>query len=351
MITKHAFFRLSVPPAFAIVVLCSLVAVEPAFSNDSTVTLGAGGLQMTKTDALRINSEKLSLSTSLVRVDYEIENVTDKPVETLVAFPMPKQSGAELVNVPVTVPDNSSENFVHFQVTVDGKRLEPELEARAFLLDGDQHEVTEQLRPLGLLTSPVREDFYAKLEALPEAARKQLEDAKLLEVERSDPAHLGFTPLWELRTTYFWKQTFPAKTVSRVHHEYSPVVGRSLFGAYSFEDERDKWCIDAPTEQAIRALIKKQQPYEGGERYLARSQVDYVLHTGANWAGPMKSFELTIDKGAPENIVSLCLNGLEKTSPTTFILRRSNFVPDGDLSLLLLAPVNRKENVSRKERR
>ena len=68
------------------------------------------------------------------------------------------------------------------------------------------------------------------------------------------------------------------------------------------------------------------------------SRIGYILTTGANWSGPIGDFHLTIDKGAPENLVSFCGEGVVKTGPTRFEIRAKDFVPERDLAILFLLP-------------
>jgi Domain of unknown function (DUF4424) len=64
--------------------------------------------------------------------------------------------------------------------------------------------------------------------------------------------------------------------------------------------------------------------------------IGYVLSSGRNWRGPIKDFRLVVDKGKPENMVSFCMNGVKKISPTQFEVRRKNFEPKGDLEVLIV---------------
>jgi hypothetical protein len=64
----------------------------------------------------------------------------------------------------------------------------------------------------------------------------------------------------------------------------------------------------------------------------------YVLRTGANWAGPIGRFHLIVDKGAPQNLVSLCAPDIRPTSDTRFELDRTNYTPREDLRILFLTP-------------
>lgn len=91
----------------------------------------------------------------------------------------------------------------------------------------------------------------------------------------------------------------------------------------------NRFCID---QDLLNAMVRSP-----GAMWEQRS-IEYILTTGANWPGPIKSFRLVIDKGAPENLVSFCGQGVRKISPTQFELHASNFVPSSNLSLLILKP-------------
>jgi len=62
-----------------------------------------------------------------------------------------------------------------------------------------------------------------------------------------------------------------------------------------------------------------------------------VLTTGSNWAGPIGTFHLTLDKLKPSNILSTCWAApLVKTGPTTFESTVRNFSPNKNLSILVI---------------
>lgn len=62
----------------------ALVAA-PAFANDSTAELGAGGLILSRNDVVSMDSEDLFISRDKVTVDYVFRNTSDKDVSTVVA--------------------------------------------------------------------------------------------------------------------------------------------------------------------------------------------------------------------------------------------------------------------------
>ena len=63
---------------------------------------------------------------------------------------------------------------------------------------------------------------------------------------------------------------------------------------------------------------------------------EYVLRTGALWAGPIKDFELVIRKSSPTQLVSTCISGLQKTNPLEFRAHRVDYKPAEDLRVLYL---------------
>jgi hypothetical protein len=79
-------------------------------------------------------------------------------------------------------------------------------------------------------------------------------------------------------------------------------------------------------------LMREEQPY------LVENWISYVLTTGANWAGPIKTFTLVVDKGESDNYVSFCGTDVKKTGPTTFEMTATDFYPEKDLDILLLVP-------------
>src|SRR3954462_5692982 len=65
------------------------LATAPAAANDSTAETRAGGLVLTRSDAIDMVSEDLFVSAEQVRVAYVFRNRTPGDVRVTVAFPMP----------------------------------------------------------------------------------------------------------------------------------------------------------------------------------------------------------------------------------------------------------------------
>jgi hypothetical protein len=147
-------------------------------------------------------------------------------------------------------------------------------------------------------------------------------------------------PRWTLKTTYYWQQTFPSRQETVIEHRYQPSVGESvetLLGNPQFPDHPEyqkKYCLDA---NFLAAAAKAwQRAAQTNSRQYAEERIDYILSTGANWAGPIGDFTLLVDKGDSNALVSLCATGVEQLSPTQYQLHLTNYTPKTDLAILIL---------------
>ncbi len=333
--------------AFALALLLWPAA---GFANDSTAFQATTGIELTTTPDIRMVSEELFVSPAEIRVAYVFRNVGAKPVETLVAFPFPDldlRPGLTASNwqFPVDQP-----NFLGFKVWIDDRPVTPTLERRAFV---DGKEVTRELEQTGaldVLAPWARGGYDAQVNKLPAGAIERLRAAGL--VKEGDDSD---NPQWTLRSRYYWRQTFPPGVDVRVRHIYKPFVGGALTDRPSTIDGRrvvgrylgsestptgDRYCIDAATR---RALAKLEQHPPGEVWDYGATELDYILTTARNWRGPIGRFHLTIDKGDPKGILSLCWSGLKKTGPTMFESILTDFVPDRDIRLVIFGANKRPQ--------
>jgi hypothetical protein len=309
----------------------------PAVANDSTAALGTGGLVFVTTSDIRMRSEDLYISLDEVRVRYEFENVSDRDVRTLVAFPMPDLKGS--IDFMDSVPDEDPENFLAFETSVDGKTVETKVEQRVSALGVDQ---TQKLRALNVPLAPQLAETRAALDRLPQPEWDILIGLGLVAPEEYDAGqgmerHLA--PMWMLSTTFYWEQTFAAGKTTIVEHRYKPSVGQTAGVSFGYEGARheewfkqyrQRYCID---DDFLAAFDRGEEKAPG--TYF-ESRIEYILQTAANWAGTIENFRLTIDKGDPKNLVSFCGEDVKKTGATTFEMAKTDFYPDRDLSILIL---------------
>jgi len=316
-----------------------------ARANDSIAELATGGLIFVTTDDIEMRSEKLFISTEQVRVTYEFFNKSDKDVTTLVAFPLPEIRIAHQDD-NVAVPTQAPDNIFGFRTAVDGVAVKAEVEQRVTAMGIDR---TQYVRALGVPLDPHLPATDAALDKLPSEKWPELVALGLAEVveygdDKGMKKHLEAR--WGLATTYYWKQTFPAKKQIVIQHRYVPSVGASAqtsLGAPGqdkeswYADYAKKYCIDQGFMAAIQSLRRASRS-EFGPPY-NEQRIDYILKTGANWSGPIGDFELTVDKGAPDALVSFCGKNVKKISPTRFQIRQKDFVPEGNLAVLILTRI------------
>jgi hypothetical protein len=259
--------------------LAGLVPAGVARANDSAAGLDGGQLVLKQAETIRMDSEDLFLSMKEVRIRYEFRNTSPKDVETIVAFPLPPMPSKAAV-------DDGTTESVTYDPASDN--------------------------PL---------DFVCKVDGQVVKTRTERKDAK-------DKA--GGTTL-----TYYWTQKFPAGATVVVEHSYKPALWQSFAPALSAEDAA-RFCVDASGGKAIDAVARADR----SKVYFANG-LNYILKTARNWSGPIGDFHLTIDKGDARNVVSTCGDGVKKTGPTRFEVRKKGFVPERDLAVLFVTSRDR----------
>ena len=174
--------------------LASLLASAPAAANDLSASLDVGGLKLTYNPNVSVESEDLYLSRDEVRVTYHFRNRSDHDISTLVAFPLPTMEIGEEGNY--IFAGNDPVNVMDFQVTVDGKKVEPSVEVRATRFGVD---VTDVLKRYDIPLTMAGGDeasaaAYDRLNALPEDARRELERYGVIDWETATAPRTSRSP-------------------------------------------------------------------------------------------------------------------------------------------------------------
>lgn len=331
MHTNHTTARVLFASALAIA-----LSSTPLHANDTSAVLGAGGLSLTTSEHIVMESEDLYLSPSEVKVHYVFRNESDRDITTTVAFPLPDIDQSAYATVFLPVEDQ--ENFVGFEVKADGKSIYPKLEQKAVTDEGV--DVTAVITKAGLPVNSKLPGWEEKASALPDNVWRDLVDQGLIEAEDPGDRSADFSVNWNLRATFHWEQTFPAGKAVTVDHRYKPIAGGvSIFADETQFKDYASYCLDEQGRAGIRRLLKQAQAAAKADPQrpegISPIEVSYVLTTGANWKGPIDDFHLTIDKEKPHAVLSLCMSGLNKTGPTTFETRRENFTPTEDIRLVV----------------
>jgi hypothetical protein len=327
-------------------IACGLVLASlsgaPADANDSSAELASGGLLFVQNDDVEMRAEDLFVSAGEIRVRYRFFNKAAKDVTLLVAFPMP-EIRIEHQDMNISVPTEDPVNLLGFATSVDGKPVKTEVEQRVSATGIDR---TQLLRGLNVPLAPHLASTNEALDRLPRDKWDELIRIGLAEIEEYDVGkgmtqHLSAR--WGLATTFHWTQTFPAQKEIVIEHRYKPSVGgsaqTSLGAPYAAKeswlaDYTRKYCLDKDFFASVERL-RKANKSEFGPPY-GEQRIDYILKTGANWSGPIKDFRLVVDKGDADSMVSFCGQGVKKIGPTQFELKKTDFSPEGNLSVLIL---------------
>ena len=262
-----------------------------------------------------MSSQVLRISVNKIEAEYLFENVTGSDVTTTVTFPMPDLNIPEMMERgAIDLPSSSQTNFLNFRVWANGKEIIPKAEIRVFLPNGQ--EITEDLRKLGV--DPVTFDSDEAMSSPQNPARKALKSM----------GAIGEIALWTTKITYFWPQTFPAGKRVAIRHTYEPVAGGSEFPLSS-----DEWCMDAGFNAALKKFSAKRAPD------LAYGLWVKYLTTGANWAGPIGTFTLIVDKGENPLLSTCAIPGLKlEKKGQIFTATAKDYTPTTGLNFLFVAP-------------
>lgn len=315
--------------------LALLALPAAALANDSSAAIGIGGLELTRNDAISMDEEDLFLSQAEVRVRYRFTNHSARDVETLVSFPVPDVPGG----IEGYLGDREVPDFreLEFRTTVDGQPVKLDYVERAEIGGRD---VGKRLAELGLPLRwhPDTPDDLEFIDRLSDAQKAAYQREGLLRNARN---YDGLEPAWNLVTHVTRRQVFPAGKTVEVTHRYVPLAGSSVGGALDRESRGNeyfpkyarKYCIDSAF---LSGFDKRRAGPEATRPFYVERWLSYILSSGRNWRGPIGSFRLVVDKGAPANLVSFCMDGVKKISPTQFEVRKTDFEPSKDIDVLIV---------------
>ena len=316
-----------------------LIFPSQASANDSAAELAIGGLRLTRTNEIAMDSEELRISLDSISVRYQFTNVSGKPVTLTVAFPLPDIDLAEAENI--AFPSNDPINFVDFETKIDGVPAKFTINQHALVGDKDVSSILGRLK-VPMLPIGNRE---VRIQDLPNATRDQLvSDGLLLPAGMSDNGRPNYSFGWIVRTSAVRQQVFPLNRSVSVEHRYKPSVGGSADTilrkslrqskglAAELERYRTEFCVSDSFLTAVDKLANTNSRKPG----IQERRISYILKTGANWAGPIRNFKLSIDPGGGDRLVSLCTAGLKATSPNSLEFTAADFKPDADLKILFI---------------
>lgn len=326
----------------AFLFLLSIALGQFANANDSSGTLAAGGITFTKNPAIQMANEALTISSGHVSVAYLFKNLTDKDVTTTIYFPLPPY--ADLGPGSPWDDEVAKENkvttegapFVNFSVTVDGQAVHFDTKKQALLNGKD---ISAALIKAGIPLEPTLVNDGCFEDQCPDKSNAWQARAKQLGLlDKNGHA------LWQKQVVYYWTETFPAGKTISVKHEYTPATGYFLGsrGTYrkDFQDQFHINLADFDNHKSFVQWIKNFWATIGKDGQLPPYyyNVQYILTTGANWAGPIAHFKLNLnypEKGA------VAYNHFYGDDPATIMQTKGqvsidlkDFTPKQDLNIL-----------------
>ncbi|APG63185.1 hypothetical protein LPB140_10735 [Sphingorhabdus lutea] len=331
-------------PIFSLLTAAFLLAscqFLPAHANDSEAAIAIGGLELIKNDNISMESEYLFLSMDKAKVKYQYFNHSDKDQDILISFPLPvTPSFIEQEYLAAEYGANWDE--LNFTTLVDGQPVSLSKIDNAEIKGKN---INLRLAQLGWPINYWHDDsIWEIIRSLNDTEKQAYIDEGLL--VKGDMGEIY--PNWQIATFMNRHQKFPAGKKITVEHEYKPMIGGSVAGAMDknyreapnsgFAEYRAQYCID---NDFLAGFDKKmaQHRKNNDEEYAIfynETWLSYILKSGANWRGPIKNFHLVVDKGDKNNLLSLCMDGIKKISPTQFEVRKSNFEPAKDIDILII---------------
>jgi len=335
--------------------ICLLFASGLAYGNDSTARIGTTGIELVKTDSIVMRKELLTISQREIKVEYDFYNQLDKPIETLIAFPMPVY-GFDLGLSQYYINNGPIKNFTVFS---DGVQQETQAHYKAWL---NEREISAELAAAGL----TREQMYitfadCKLdnELSCNIPDEKIEQLKKIGAYTNDWQEnkvrypLGaarvpdkYGPTWDVEQTLAWTQKFNPKKITTIVHTYQPLVGgiynlpienalleeNYQIQAASIAKDNAEACIDEAFKRAYNNKLNQLKQAGAKNVMVMLNDVEYVLGTGRNWSGPIQDFTLRIKKENKDQLVSLCFPGKPlRVDPLTLEFKHKNFVPQDKL--------------------
>jgi hypothetical protein len=302
-----------------------------ALANDSAVETAVGGLKLRKENSVLMEKERLFISETLVRVEYEFRNTTKDPIVSEVAFPIPTFEYSY-------IDAGGRRDFADFKAWIDGKPIKIEKEVRAFV---NENEVTEDLQRADIKIETFG-DFDPHYDNQIMSLKGEIRDrlVKIRALEAPDGAHKYgvFWPLWTTKIQYHWRQIFPPGAVVRIKHEYRPVIGFRPVQLQKYKDEFKDSCIDNKTfEEVTQRVDNKMQQNPLGYNYFAAHWVSYILTTANTWQTPIKDFDMTV-QAKNGKLITFCWDGpVEKMENERYRVHKTDFVPAKDLKVYFLS--------------
>ena len=222
--------------------------------------LGTGGMILSRTDAVSMVSEDLSISLDKVTVDYVFKNTDRQGRRSARRLPDARHRRHNLRQALHT--GRPVGQFPRFRG--ERRRQAGQARARAEGVRARHRRQASCSRPTTCPSIRSRNRCSRRWKRLPEADCAGLDQPRP-DLHRHYDDGAGWkdvrTPLWSLKSTYWWNSTFPAGKEVKVSHRYKPSVGGTS-GLTFFYDNK----FQRLTTRTTSALLHRRRVREGGAR-------------------------------------------------------------------------------------
>lgn len=301
-----------------------LLAAGSARANDSMVRIDAGGIELISNDSIRMVREDLYVSREEIRVDYVFANQTPGTITATIGFPLPAiTEDLQLVfEEHFSDLDDPKPDFV---TRIDGKDVASE--RRLIVTTEAGENITALLQKTGFMPPATYSSPWSYRPA---------SDSQWALLEKA-AVGAGIGPVrgpWRYQLVYIWNLEIAGGASIDVQHRYHPWIGG--YGLYNTGNEAqnaesagrlvDAYCLDG---KAAGALVR-DVGNDGLVGYV--SELGYIVKTGANWAGPIGRFRLTVEPPEDGSSMMTCWPmPAKKLSRDPIVFEARDFTPTRDL--------------------
>ncbi len=301
-----------------------LATSHTAWAAEPTSELPAGGLVYAGGMALLTEREDIVIAPSRVLASYIVRNAADEARTTLLAFALPEVDMLAIDGAPVENaaydPQNPS-NYVAFSASVDGQPAEMFGQSNALAMS--LVDVTSLLKSHAIPLYPYDPAVIERLNSLTEPIRTDLVNRSLARMSDGQ-----LEPLWTLKSTLFWQQTFAVGQVRTITISYQPVAGSSSWTADTAPALMQRYCVPAGVAEALTARVASGEP-------AVVKWVHYLSYAGAGARGSIGQYRVAVQ--TPPNIRAYsCVAALSSTAGKAGELVLANHVAEGEVQVLFV---------------
>jgi hypothetical protein len=317
-----------------------IIGSHHSFANEMPLDgAPANGIVVRDEKNIQIEREDLYISGDKIEVTYVFRNHSQVDITTEVAFPIPPYSYR---------PEGHIKYPIHADFTVEVNGVKQQFNELTRALVGGK-DYTDQLKSMNISIKDFNQSrwghgiFHYKFFEQSKAEQKKLLDMGIVEMTE-DLGEPYAMPAWQVETTYFWKQVFPAGSSVRIRHSYTPIL------SYTNNPSEDKLFVNRnrainpnnaslPEILCLNAELKK---WESKKTRMFVAIVDYILTTANHWKKPIKQFHLILEtdqRREHNQRVSTCFerNRLKKINDYRYELTINDFEPKDEIGVYFMS--------------